>query len=155
MTEKQIIRAEIRAKKKAEKEAQKLLKKNKPKPTETELVHRYVNRVIKNSMYHGRVDTEKFKGLEHTHSVSKNLWMDTDFFFSVVFQSSTQKRKFLEQLLSKFEGLKEPDEEYNIQIINGLELAKLMGIKLDPETTKEYPTGNIELMPMVLDGEEI
>lgn len=120
-----------------------------PEPTESELVHRYVNRTIKNEMYHGRVDKQKFQGLDHTHTVSKNLWMDKDFYFSVVFQSSDQKMEFLRQL-------KAPVESDDIcQIVNGLKLAEMLGIKLKLETTKAYPTGNLDLLEFVLDNEQI
>ena len=71
--------------------------KSKPEPTEEELVKRYVNKTIKNSMYHGRVDTKKFENLDSGKTVSKNLWMDFGFYFSVVFQSSRQKLEFLEK----------------------------------------------------------
>lgn len=108
-----------------------------------------MNRVIKNQIYHGRIDSSKFKGLEHTHSVSKNLWMDTDFFFSVVFQSAEQKYEFLQKL----KVLVEKNDQ--VQIVNGLELAKHLGISLKSETTKEYPTGNLDLMPFILDNEQI
>lgn len=153
--EEKLIRQAEREQKKAEREIIKAtLKEKKPEPTEAELVRKYTNRVIKNQIYHGRVDNEQFKGLEHDRTVSKNLWMDTDFFFSVVFQSSEQKCEFLKKVMQKFEGTIEPDENYSIQILNGLDLAKCMGIELKPETTKEYPTGNLDLMPFCLDNED-
>jgi len=128
-------------------------KKEKVVVSEEELVKKYANRVIKNQVYHGRVDQNKFQGLEHDRSVSKNLWLDTDFFFSVVFQSSDQKYIFLEALAEKFNL--DIGEEGGIQIVNGLILAKALNIELKLETTKPYPAGNIDLMPFVLDEETI
>lgn len=121
----------------------------KEKPSEGELVKKYVNRVIKNQIYHGRVDTQKFEGMEHTHTVSKNLWMDTDFYFSVVFQSSEQKYEFIKAV-----GWPVEDPDGQVQIVNGLALAKKMGVTLKLETTKPFPTGNLDLMPFVLDNEK-
>jgi hypothetical protein len=63
-----------------------VVKKIKFVPTEAELVKKYANRVIKNQIDHGRVDASKFAGMEHTHAVNKNLWMDADFYFCVVFE---------------------------------------------------------------------
>lgn len=139
---------------KAAKEAEKLAAKEakqKPEPTETELVHKYVNRVIKNQMYHGRVDASKFSDLEHDKAISKNLWLDHDFFFSVVFQCKEQKYEFIKQLSL------DPDwnQKDQIQIVNGLELAKKLGVTLRPVTSRDYPTADIELLPFILDNEEI
>ena len=119
-------------------------------PSEGELVKKYVNKVIKNQVYHGRVDVSKFGGLEHDKSVSKNLWLDTDFYFSVVFQSAEQKYQFLDAM-----GWKAEFAEEQIQIVNGLELAKKMGVPLKEEETKPFPSGNIDLLPFVLDNEEL
>lgn len=116
--------------------------------SEAEIVRSYANRVIKNQQYHGRI-ADKFKGLKQERSVSKNLWMDDDFFFSVVFQSSEQKYEFLKQL-----GV-EVDKEGTIQIVNGLKLADKLNIALKLETTKDYPTGSIDLKPFVLDTETL
>lgn len=153
--EKDTLKAERKAQreqKRLEREALKLVPKApKQEPTEAELVRRYANRVIKNQIYHGRIDDKKFKGLkdEQKHSVSKNLWMDADFFFSVVFQSSEQKMEFLKQLNCG----NDPKEQ--AQIINGLELAKHLGITLKLETSKDYPIGDPTLMPLVLDNEKL
>jgi hypothetical protein len=125
----------------------------KEEPTERELVHKYVNRVIMNQIYHGRIDDDRFAGLKQDKAVNKNLWMDADFFFSVVFQSSEQKYQFLEGLKAKL-GV-EFDSMDEIQIVNGLLLAKAFGIELKEVESKDYPTGNIDLMPFVLDNEEI
>lgn len=124
-------------------------KKVKEVATEEEIVKKYVNRVIKNQIYHGRIDDSKFSGLDHTHTVSKKLWNDMDFFFSVVFQSAEQKYEFIEKLKV------EVDEEDQIQIVSGLALAKVLGISLKPETTKDYPVANVDFKNFVLDTEEI
>ena len=147
--EEKILKAEERRRKKEEAALLKV-KTKKAEPTEAELVRKYANRVIRNDQYHGRG-----KIVEYEKSVSKNLWMDQDFFFSVVFQSSEQKREFLKFLISKFNYSVEDKENYSIQIINGLELAKSMGIELKTEESKDYPTGNLDLMPFVLDPESI
>lgn len=139
---------------KAKKEVQKKSKVVKPEPTEEELVKKYANRVIKNQIYHGRVDESKFKGMEH-HTVSKNLWMDTNFFFSVVFQNEEQKNEFIWQIVERHRINIDGIPKSRVQIINGLELAKALGIELKPAKTREYPTGNIDLMPFVLDNESL
>lgn len=120
--------------------------KPKDQPSEAELVKKYVNRVIMNQIYHGR--TNGFSGMEHSHSVNKNLWMDQDFFFSVVFESTQQKEEFLK----KARWCAETGDD-QIQIVNGLKLAEAMGITLKRETGREFPHGNLDLMPFVLDNE--
>ncbi len=145
------------------KDGKQIIKKAKPvkkakvqkeKPSEKQIVEKYVNRVIKNQVYHGRVDAKKFKGMEYK-TVSKKLWMDNDFYFSVVFQSHEQKYEFINALKEKYGDKIDVDNDYEVQIINGLLLAEAFGIKLKKEMTKKYPTGNIELLPFVLDNEEI
>lgn len=155
-----LIKAENKAKQKAEREHQKTIKEaekaakkaaKQQEPTEQELVHKYVNRVIKNQMYHGRVDSNKFDNLQHDKTVSKNLWLDYDFYFCVVFQSAEQKYQVLRHLA----GENDTYSSDRIHIINGLNFAKSLGIELKEETTKDYPMGNIDLLPYVLDDEEI
>lgn len=152
-------RKEDRELKKQQKLAEKLEKQNqvKAEPTESELVHKYVNRIIKNQQYHGRIDTEKFAGLEYEKTVSKNLWLDTNFYFSVVFQSAAQKMEFLEKWEAFSDQLvgESMSSISKLQIVNGLKLAKALNIELKEETTRPYPTGNIDLMPFVLDDQNI
>ncbi len=152
-------RKQERELKKQEKLALKLEKQNKVKsePTESELVHKYVNRIIKNQQYHGRIDTDKFQGLEYEKTVSKNLWLDTNFYFSVVFQSTRQKMEFLEKWEAFSDKLvgESMSSISKLQIINGLKLAKALNIELQEETTRPYPTGNIDLMPFCLDDQNI
>lgn len=135
-------------KKLAEKNQKKLIKE----PSEEELVLKYVNRVIMNQAYHNRIDQSKFEGLEYK-SNTKNLWMDTDFYFSVVFQSSKQKFEFLEKWEQIHKALEDEDEQQlnKFKIVNGLRLAEALGISLIPETVKDYPTGNLDLMRFCLD----
>ncbi|AFC22560.1 hypothetical protein phi1422_0040 [Bdellovibrio phage phi1422] len=125
----------------------------KEKPSEQELVRRYANRTIKNALYHGRVDGQKFAGLQHDKTVSKDLWLDTDFYFSVVFQSSEQKYEFLKGLSKRFPNCVTIDEKNRIQIVNGLNLATAFAIPLTKVTTKDFPTGNLDLKSFVLDTE--
>jgi hypothetical protein len=149
MTEDEILKAELRARKKEKKPR----KPKPPKPpkvvkTEAELVREYATRVVRGHMAAGRVENNRFNDLHNSRQTGKDLWVDTDFFFSVVFQSQRQKYEFLKQLGAPI------DDKIQVQIVNGLELAKLMRITLTPEVPKPYPTGNIDLMPFVLDNEE-
>ena len=149
-------KAALKLAREEEKRAAKALaqaEKLKPEPTEEELVHRYVNRTIKNSQYHGRVNTEQFQGLEYDKTVSKNLWLDTDFFFSVVFQSRRQKLEFLEKWEQIHDSI-DIDIPNRLQIVNGLKLAKALGIELKKEESREYPLPELELLPFILDNEK-
>ena len=139
-----------------EKELKRLEREN--PPSEEELVRKYAKRVIMNDRYHGRVDKKKFKGIAKTESVNKNLWMDTDFFFSVVFESAQQKMEFLKKS-GLIKLIEKADEAFlegdQVQIINGIRFAKSMGVELSAESRREYPVGNLDLMPFVLDNEEL
>lgn len=139
--QRRLLREQRVAEKKAPKPAE-------PEPTEAELVTKYALRVVRNQIYHGRGH------VAHSHTINKKLWLDYDFFFSVVFQSSTQKYAFMEALRAKFPGI-EFDEKEQIQILNGLLFAKLLGIPLEMETARDFPAGNLELMPFVMDNEEV
>lgn len=130
------------------------IEKQKPKPTEEELVRRYVNRTIRNAQYHGRVSDEKYNGLGYDKPVSKNIWLDTDFYFSVVFQSKRQKLEFMEKWEQMHPAV-DTDLPSKIQILNGLKLAKALGIELQLEESKPYPTGNIDLFPFIMDNYDI
>lgn len=134
-----------------QKEQKRLLKS--AGPTEEEIVRKYAKRVIMNQKYHGRVDAERFKGMAKADSVNKNVWMDVDFFFSVVFQSQKQKVEFLEKL-----GAQTITENIQngraIQIVNGIQLAKHLGINLTVyEHREEYPLADMSVAPFVLDTE--
>lgn len=122
-------------------------KKKKSEKSESELVHDYVKKVIRGKQSRGHVD-QRFAYTKSQKTVNKELWLDTDFFFSVVFQSEKQKYEFLQKL-----GI-EADNDGQIQILNGLQFAKKLGIDLEKESALPYPTGSIDLMPLILDTEE-
>lgn len=144
-------REEKREAKKVEQERKRMLRLQ--PPTEEEIVRKYAKRVIMNQSYHGRVDAEQFKGMAKKDTVNKGIWMDTDFFFSVVFQSQDQKVEFLKKL-NQAEITEEISEGRVIQIVNGLELAKHLGIELTIyEHREEYPLADMSVAPMVLDTE--
>lgn len=129
------------------------MKKNKPKPSEEELAHRYANKIIDGKIARGHFD-ERFKWHKRESKTNKDLWLDTDFFFSVVFQSQEQKYQFLDFLKEKF-GIKDDTKPGDqIQIINGLELAAYMGLALKKENMIPYLGGDLDLRPFVLDTEK-
>lgn len=148
--EAKILRAEMRAEKKAQ---PKPAKTPQPEATEAEIVRRYVNRVIKNAGYHGRINTQKFGELakEQTQSVNKDLWLDSDFYFCIVFESDVQKYTFLDAL--ELRGLEIPSNRMRLTMINGLKLAEFMKISLKRETGHTYPLGQLDLQPFVLEDE--
>lgn len=82
-------------------------------------------------------------------------WKDSDFYFSVVFQSAKQKYEFLEFFSKKFglglDSVKSNDEI--IQVVNGIKLAEKIGLDLKVETSPPYPYPNLELKEMALDNE--
>lgn len=131
-------------------------KSKKPAKSEEELVKLYVDKVIRGKVSRGHID-QRFEYTKSDKTVNKDLWIDTDFYFSVVFQSADQKYEFFKALTEKF-GNKalEIEDDGQIQIVNGLILAKtLLGLDLKLETARPYPTGNLELMPFVLDNSTI
>lgn len=67
----------------------------------------------------------------------------------VVFQSSQQKYDFLNLLFEKYNISVEND--WSIQIINGVQLAENMGLKLKKEVAAPYQCANIELKDLILD----
>lgn len=119
--------------------------KRKPK-TEAEIVQQYANIIISKSRTRGHIT-------ESTDSINKNVWMDGDFYFSVVFQSADQKYQFLEQFCRMFKVNIEDYKDSQIQILNGLKLATSLGIALKKEIAIEYQYGDPELIPLVLDNE--
>lgn len=117
----------------------------KQKKSESELVHQYANKVIEGKASRGHTD-KRFNYTKREGTVNKELWLDVDFFFSVVFESAEQKYEFLKQL-------KVPvDEEERVQIVNGLKLAEKLGIKLQREKRMDYPYGSLDLRPFVMDN---
>ncbi len=156
-TEEEIIERELESRKEKSAKKAKVVKiKKEPRQvkTETELVHEYVNSIINGKKSRGHVDS-RFAYTKAIGTVNKEMWRDTDFFFSVVFQSKAQKYEFMAFIEEKF-GF-EFDEEigHQIQIVNGLRLSEVMGKSLAIENAMPYPYGSLELKPLVLDDEEL
>lgn len=134
------------------------IKKNKPaklpkvQKSEAEIATQYANIIMKKQRTRGQLSS-RFSEMETDVTFNKDLWMDTDFYFSVVFQSKRQKIEFLAFLEEKFNIDFEYSDENAIQILNGLKLAKNMGLELKKEVASEYPCGNIELKSFILDEE--
>lgn len=150
----QAEREALREAKEAEKAALKEANK-KPEKTEQQLVEEYAKKVMDGKISRGhfdkRFDWHNRKAQGQT-ATNKDLWFDTDFFFSVVFQSEAQKYEFLNHLKEQY-GL-DFDDNLQIQIVNGLEFAKKMGLSLRPEIRLEYPYTDLEIRPLVLDSDE-
>jgi hypothetical protein len=126
-------------------EKKKTTKKKKTIPREEDLVRKYAQRVINNQRLHGRVDESKFKGIKYNSN--KKTWMDTDFYFSIVFQNSEQKNKFLQAVSWTSEDME------GVEIVNGLKLAEHLGVKLEKITSKDYPMADLALKDLILDVE--
>lgn len=131
---------------------EKPVKAPKVQKTEAEIARQYAEMMISKHRTRGMI-TDKFADLKATDKANKDLWMDTDFFFSVVFQSREQKYQFIEFLCAEFDIEFEFYGEKTIQIINGLILAKAMKCELKKEVAADFPTGNIDLKDFVLDEE--
>lgn len=127
------------------------MKKPRVKKSESEIVKDYALKVIHGKMVRGHAD-QRFGFTKTAQTNNKDLWLDTDFYFSVVFQSTKQKNDFIEQLVKKFQV--PVDEDDKVQIINGLKLAEKLGIKLENEKNKEFPQGDLDLRPFCLDNEK-
>lgn len=130
-------------------------KEKKAAPTEAELVLRQGNKMHSDMMRLQATQTKSADKKEMRTSV--DLWKDTDFFVSIVFQSSKQKLKFVEEFSKKFglglDTVSAGDEIF--QIFNGLILAEKLGIRLEPETkTGTHPYPNLELAKLTLDDVE-
>jgi hypothetical protein len=129
-------------------------KKEKIVKSESELVHEYANRVIDGKAARGHKD-ERFAYTQKETQTNKQLWLDQDFQCHLVFQSKAQKYEFMAFLEEKFGFEFDEMEGHQIQIANGLRLARLMGCDLKPEKSAPYPLPNLDLMPLVLDYEEV
>jgi hypothetical protein len=151
MTEEEILAQELKNRKKP-----KAVRVKKPKPpkkekvvkTEEQLVREYVDRVIGGKIARGHVD-DRFAYTKKESTVNKELWMDQDFFFSVVFQSFEQKYAFLEALKIDTELCE------RVQIVNGIKLAEKLGVKLKKEVARPYPYPDLDLREIILDDEKI
>lgn len=135
------LKKQLREAKRSEKKAP----RERKEPTESELVHRYVRKTMQNQKYHNR-------GIEEYKINTKTLWRDIDFYFSVVFQHSSQRDQFLEAL-----KIVSPETHAggSIKIVNGLKFAEALGIKLERIEAKDYPLPNLDLLPNILDDEEV
>lgn len=120
----------------------------KKEKTESELIHEYAKKVMRGKQSRGHVD-ERFQFTKGERTVNKELWLDSDFYFSVVFQSSRQKEEFFKKMKLV------PDEDLGMQIVNGLKLAERLGIALTKEIAEKPPTINLDLLPFILDDETI
>ena len=162
MTEEEIIAAELAARKPVKKVKPPREKKAKPPKirkekivkSESQLVHEYVDRVIGGKVARGHVD-DRFAYTRKAGTVNKELWLDTDFFCSIVFQSFEQKYEFLEALAKKTGVIADLDDASQIQIVNGMDLARRLGIELKRETRAAYPIPDLELRPFIMDDEVI
>lgn len=128
-------------------------KKPKEKPSEIELVKRYANQVIAKTKTRN-FDDRNIDLIKNEGTTNRQLSMDTEFYFSVVFQSSKQKYEFLDAIRIKFGLQNEFTDQEKIQVVNGLSLAKSLGIELNIEKSQNYPIGDLELRPYVLDDIE-
>lgn len=126
-------------------------RKVKEKKSELDIVRKYATLIIHRQTTRGHAD-DKLKGNEVQKTTNKDLWMDTSFFFSVVFQSEMQKMEFLDQFCKKTNVSL---EGYNIQIINGVKLAESLGFKITKEVMEKPPSGSLDLRPYVLDNESL
>lgn len=129
------------------------VKKPRIKKTETEIVHTYVDKIIKGKVSRGHVD-KRFGYTKSAQKRNKDLWLDTDFYFSVCFQSAEQKYEFLDALFKKTGVKVETSPDDQIQIVNGLKLSEALSIPIQKETMLDYPYGDLDLRPFVLDNEK-
>lgn len=125
-------------------------KEPKVEKTSEQLAREYADRIINGKIARGHTD-KRFAYTKKDSTVNKEMWIDTDFFFSVVFQSLEQKYEFIKKVAWKTEV----DHDSKIQIVNGLDLAKQMGIELKKETAQDSPYASLDLLPFVLDNETI
>lgn len=132
-------------------------KKEKPAPkpreerTEAQIVAAYAKKIMEKAKSRNQMPKTHRDMVEFTPS--KDIWQDKDFYFSVVFQSSAQKHQFLAFLGEKFGITTDSPFEGSPRIINGLVLAKNMGLELRPENTEEFPLANMDLKDIILDSD--
>lgn len=132
----------------------KKVKEPKPQKSEMELAQAQADRMYRDMQ---RLQATQSKAAhQKSERTTVDIWKDSDFFFSVVFQSSAQKNKFLEEFSKKFglgvEGVMANDEL--LQVINGLKLAEKLGIEIPAEKVGKYPYPNLELSDIALDNEK-
>jgi len=139
------------------KKAKKVKTPKRPKviKSEEQLVKEYADKIINGKIARGHYDKRFDWHKRNEGNTNKDLWLDTDFFFSVVFQSSEQKYQFLKQFCEKFNIKVETSEDEKIEIVNGVKLAQNLDIAIRKESMLEYPYGDIDLRPFVLDNEKL
>jgi DNA polymerase III epsilon subunit-like protein len=124
----------------------------KVKKSEKDIVLSYADKVIGGKVSRGHVD-KRFEFTKKEGTVNKELWLDNDFYFSVVFQSSDQKYQFLDFLAEKLKLEIEKDEQ--VSIVNGMKFAEALNVPIKKEVANSFPYGNIDLLPLVLDAEAL
>lgn len=126
--------------------------RNKKEPvSETETVRKYANGIIHRQITRGHAH-KSMQSLGPSKTTNKDLALDTDFFFSIVFQSARQKEQFLKAFCEKFSiGIDAVKER--VQIMNGMKLAAALQIPVTKEQMDKPPYGSLDLRPYVLDNE--
>lgn len=137
-----------------EKTKPKKVKEAKPAVSEMELAERQAQKMMRDMTRLQATQTKSTDQKDVREGV--DIWKDTDFFFSVVFQSAGQKYAFLEQFSKMFglgiDNVRAGDEVFSI--FNGLKLAELLKIKIPNEKAPKYVYPNLELKDLALDGED-
>lgn len=129
-------------------------KKPKQEKSEEQLVREYADKVVKMRQSTGYID-KRFDYSIPKQTTNKELWTDTDFYFSVVFQSSKQKNEFLNQLVEKYKIPVEKDfADFSNQIISGLIFAQALGFKLSQEQIEPNVMKDVDLREFILDTYE-
>lgn len=127
-------------------------KKPKVQKSEAEISRQYAKIIMDKQRTRGMM-SQQFQDLKKKTTINKDLWQDSDFFFSVVFQSAQQKYEFLTLFFEKFGIEPEDSGRGTIQIINGLKFADQLKFPLKKEVAADYPCGNIDLKQFILDEE--
>lgn len=131
-------------------------KERKPKAqketlSEEEIIRKEADRIVK--QVEALRDTTK-KSNKKNSITNTDLWLDSDFFFSVVFQSSQQKYAVLKKLSEMF-GLEiDVSSDDRVQILNGVKLADALNVAIQKEKSLQYPYPDLELRKLVLDEEK-
>lgn len=128
------------------------VKKEKIPVSEKELLEKQAARMLKDMDRLQQTQDPSKK----TSTTAVDIWKDTDFYFSVVFQSAQQKYEFLEQFSKKFglgvDEVKSSDEVFSI--VNGIKLSQKLGFNIRLEKKPSYVYPDLELREMALDADE-
>lgn len=122
-------------------------KKPKVKLSESELVKKYATDIIHRHMSRGM----EGRVVKSENTPNKDVWQDSQFYFSVVFQSSEQKYEFLDAFAKKFNLKVEGDQQ--VEIVNGIKLANACGIPVKMVKSRDFPQADLDLRGFVLDDE--